>query len=406
MSRLARITIITLSAFVFLYVSLGYVLGRASDDKAYRSLTVYGEVLQHIQEDYVDDPDLSQVTAGALHGLLESLDPLSGYLSPREYADYRDRMKNAQHGEPGITLSKRFGYIIIVSVVPESPAEKAGLRGGDILEAIAGFATRDMSVAQANMLIQGAPGSTVKVGVVRRGKTEPQELTITRVALGTQHVVADRVGEDVGYVRMPAVEAGAVAELREKLQQFDKQGIHKLVLDLRDCARGQVPDAIAAAQLFLSSGKITTLAGQTMTRREFTAESDKAVWHASLEVLISPSTTGAAEVLAAAIKDNKRGEVIGERTFGSASEQKIIPLEDGGALMLTVGFYSMADGKTIVEEGVAPTVEVHPKTSDPSLETEEEAPAPLGPKQLPTADDPVYNKALELLKAPEVRKAA
>jgi len=406
MNRVARITIITLSAVVFLYVSLGYVLGRASDDKTYRSLTVYGEVLQHIQEDYVDDPDLSLVTAGALHGLLESLDPLSGYLSPREYADYRDRMKNAQHGEPGMTLSKRFGYVIIVSVVPESPAEKAGLRGGDILEAIAGFATRDMSVAQANMLVQGAPGSTVKVGVVRRGKTEPQEITITRVAIGAQHVVADRVGEDVGYVRLPAVEQAAVTELREKLLQFDKQGIHKLVLDLRDCARGQVPDAIAAAQLFLSSGKITTLAGQTITRREFTTEPDKAVWHAPLEVLISSSTTGASEVLAAAIKDNKRGEVIGERTFGSASEQKIIPLEDGGALMLTVGFYSMADGKTIVEEGVAPTVEVHPKSSDPSLDTEEEAAPPLGPKQLPPADDPVYNKALELLKAPEVRKAA
>lgn len=406
MSRLARITIVTLSVVVFLYVSLGYVLGRASDDKAYRSLTVYGEVLQHIQEDYVDDPDLNLVTAGALHGLLESLDPLSGYLSPREYADYRDRMKNAQHGEPGMTVSKRFGYVIIVSVVPESPAEKAGLRSGDILEAISGFATRDMSVAQANMLMQGAPGSSVKVGVVRRGKTEPQEVTIVRAALGAQHVMAERVGDDVAYVRLPAIEAGEVAELREKLVQFDKQGIHKLVLDLRDCARGQAADAIAAAQLFLSSGKITSLIGQTVAHREFTAEPDKAVWHAPMEVLISPSTTGASEVLAAAIKDNKRGDVIGERTFGSASEQKVIPLDDGGALMLTVAFYSMADGKTIVEEGVAPTVEVHPKSSDPTLDTEEETTAPLGPKQLPPADDPVYNKALDLLKTPEVRKAA
>jgi carboxyl-terminal processing protease len=202
------------------------------------------------------------------------------------------------------------------------------------------------------------------------------------------------------------VDPGDVSELREKLTQFDKQGVHKLVLDLRDCARGQVTDAIAAAQLFLSSGKITTLEGQTVARREFTAESDKIVWRAPMEVLISSSTTGAAEVLAAAIKDNKRGDVIGERTFGSASEQKIIPLDDGGALMLTVAFYAAADGKPIAEEGVAPTIEVHAKSSDPSVDTEELTPAPLGPRQLPPADDPVYNKALELLKANEVRKAA
>ena len=139
MSRLARISVVTLSVIVFLYVGLGYVLGKSNDDKSYRSLSVFGEVLQHIQEDYVDEPNMAVVTAGALHGLLESLDPESGYLSPREYADYRDRMKTAQHGEAGMTVSKRYGYIVVVSVVPDGPAEKASLRSGEILEAISGF---------------------------------------------------------------------------------------------------------------------------------------------------------------------------------------------------------------------------------------------------------------------------
>src|SRR6266852_7499389 len=263
MSRLARITIVTLAVVVFLYVSLGYVLGRASDDKAYRSLTVYGEVLQHIQEDYVDDPNMAVVTAGAMHGLLESLDPMSGYLSPREYADYRDRTKNAVHGETGMTVSKRYGYIVVVAVVPDGPAEKAAMRSGEILEAIGGFATRDMSVGQANALLQGAPGTPVKVSVIRRGKTEPQEVSINRAVIGPEHIVADRVGDDVAYVRMPALEPLDVSELHDKLLQFEKQGLNKLVLDLRDCTRGQVPDAIAAARLFLSSGKITSLEGQT-----------------------------------------------------------------------------------------------------------------------------------------------
>ena len=184
MSRLARISVVTLSVIVFLYVGLGYVLGKTNDDKSYKSLSVFGEVLQHIQEDYVDEPNMAVVTAGALHGLLESLDPQSGYLSPREYADYRDRMKNAQHGEAGMTISKRYGYIVVVSVVPDGPAEKASLRSGEILEAIGGFSSRDMSVGQATMLLQGAPGTAVKVAVVRRGKTEPEEISINRAVIG------------------------------------------------------------------------------------------------------------------------------------------------------------------------------------------------------------------------------
>lgn len=409
MSRLAKVSVVALSVVVFLYVGLGYVLGKTNDDKSYRSLSVFGEVLQHIQEDYVDDPNMAVVTAGAMHGLLESLDPLSGYLSPREYADYRDRMKNSAHGEPGMTVSKRFGYIVIVSVVPDGPAEKASLRSGEILESIGGFNTRDMSVGQADALLEGAAGTTVKVAVIRRGKTEPQEITVNRAILGPQHIVADKVSDDVAYIRMPAMEAADVTELHDKLVQFDKQGIHKLLLDLRDCTRGDVPEAIAAAQLFLTSGKIASLEGQTVPHKDFDAAGDKAVWHSSVDVLISPSTSGASEVLAGAIKGNKRGDVVGERTFGSASEQKVIPLDDGGALILTVAFYSTPDGKSIVEDGVAPTVEVHPKLNDQTAEPsdkEEELPAPLGPGQLPKADDPVYNKALELIKGGELQKAA
>jgi carboxyl-terminal processing protease len=407
MSRLARISVVTLSLVVFLYVSLSYVLGKTPDDKSYRSLSVFTEVLQHIQEDYVDDPNMAVVTSGAMHGLLESLDPLSGYLSSREYADYRDRMKNGVHGEVGMTVSKRFGYIVIVSVVPDGPAEKASLRGGEILESIGGFNTRDMSVGQANSLLQGAAGTPVKVAVIRRGKTEPQEVSVNRAAIGAQHIVADKVSDDVAYIRMPAIEALDVSELHDKLAQFEKQGIHKLLLDLRDCTRGDVAEAVVAAQLFLTSGKIASLEGQTVSHKDFDAEPDKAVWHSSVDVLISPSTSGAAEVLAGAIKGNKRGDLVGERTFGSASEQKVIPLDDGGALILTVAFYSTPDGKSIVEEGVAPTVEVRPKASDPTAEpTDKEEPAPLGPGQLPKPDDPVYNKALELIKGGEAQKAA
>jgi carboxyl-terminal processing protease len=247
----------------------------------------------------------------------------------------------------------------------------------------------------------------VKVAVIRRGKTEPQEVSVNRAVIGPEHIVADKVSDDVAYIRMPAIEAADVTELHDKLVQFDKQGVHKLMLDLRDCTRGEAAQAVSAAQLFLTSGKIASLEGQTVAHKDFDAEADKAVWHTAVDVLISPSTSGAAEVLAGAIKGNKRGDLVGERTFGSASEQKIIPLDDGGALILTVAFYSTPDGKSIVEEGVAPTVEAHPKAADPTIDpATEEDEAPLGPGQLPKADDPVYNKALELLKGGEAQKAA
>jgi len=203
------------------------------------------------------------------------------------------------------------------------------------------------------------------------------------------------------------MEALDVSELHDKLVQFDKQGLHKLLLDLRDCTRGDADQAVVAAQLFLTSGKIASLEGQTVAHKDFDAEPDKAVWHSSVDVLISPSTSGAAEILAGAIKGNKRGDLVGERTFGAASEQKIIPLDDGGALILTVAFYSAPDGKSIVEDGVSPTVEVHPKAFDPSAAPSDmQDEAPLGPGQLPKADDPVYNKGLDLLKGGEAKKAA
>ncbi len=307
-----------------------------------------------------------------------------------------------------MTISKRYGYIVVVSVVPDGPAEKASLRSGEILEAIGGFSTRDMSVGQASTLLQGTAGSSCegRSSAPRKDGASGNQ-RINRQVIAPQHIVADRVGDDVAYVRLPAMDPVDVTELHDKLTQLEKQGVHKLVLDLRDCTRGDVPDAIAAAQLFLSSGKITSLEGQTVAHKDFNAEADKAVWRAPVEVLIAPSTSGAAEVLAGAIKGNKRGDLVGERTFGSASEQKIIPLDDGGAVILTVAFYSTPEGKSIVDEGVTPTVEVHPKAIDPSAATDMEEPAPLGPGQLPKADDdPVYNKALDLLKGGEATKAA
>src|ERR1700681_1299450 len=189
MSRAARVGLICVSVAIFCYAGIGHVLGRTPDDKAYKSLTVFGEVLQKIQGDYVDEPNMRLVTAGSLHGLLESLDAQSSYLTPREYTEYKQKAQSAGTGATGLNLSKRFGYVIVISVLPESPAEKAGIRSGDIFESVGGFTTRDMSVGQALNLLHGQVGSGVKVGVIRRGKADPDEVDIVREKLATPKTI-------------------------------------------------------------------------------------------------------------------------------------------------------------------------------------------------------------------------
>src|SRR5579872_1638410 len=160
MSPLAKKIVVAVSVVVLVYITAGYVLGRSTDDKAFQALTAYSEVLEHIQRDYVDDPNVHQVTAGALHGLLDSLDPQSGYMSPLEYTDYKEKSANEAKGAAGLTLTKRFGYIGVISALPDSPAAKAGLRMGDVIEKIAGFTTGQMTIDQAQVLLTGQPGST------------------------------------------------------------------------------------------------------------------------------------------------------------------------------------------------------------------------------------------------------
>jgi len=411
MNKAARIGILSLSVVIFCYAGIGHVLGRTPDDRAYKSLTVFGEVLQKIQQDYVDEPNMHLVTAGSLRGLLESLDTQSSYLTPREYTEYKQKLASSTPGDTGLTLSKRFGYVIVISVLPDSPGTKSGIRSGDIFESIAGFTTREMSVGQAQNLLSGPPGSGVKVAVIRRGKATPEEVDIVREKLSASKILVQKADPDVLVLRLPSFDTGRADEVRAKLVEADKQGVHKVILDLRECGRGPVSEAIAVARLFVASGTLATLKGQTVSQQVFSAEPNKVVWKGPVSVLTDATTSGASEVLAAAMETNHRGDVVGERTFGLAAEQKLITLDDGSALFLTVANYANPAGKAILEEGVTPTEVVRAVVADDSdgadddTVTQEPSKDPgLGPRPL-SPEDPIYHKALELLKAP-AKKAA
>lgn len=409
MNRTARVGLICVSLAIFLYAGIGHVLGRTPDDKAYKSLTVFGEVLQKIQNDYVDEPNMRTVTAGSLHGLLESLDTQSSYLTPREYDEYKKKTQNAGTGESGITLSKRFGYIIAISILPDSPAEKAGIHSGDIFESIGGFTTRDMSVGQAKNLLTGQPGIAVKVAVIRRGKATPDDVDVVREKFTPVKMTVQKGDSDTLVLRLTSLDTGRAEEVRTRLLDAQKQGVHNVILDLRNCGRGPVSEAIAIARFFVPSGTLTTLRGQTASTQVFAAEPKQVIWKTPVSVLIDGTTSGAAEVLASAIVANHRGNVVGERTFGLASEQKLITLDDGSALILTTANYYNPSGKSILEEGVTPTEVVHTtadddsdvddSTPDTTPKKDDQGPRPLSP------EDPIYHKALDLLKAP-VKKAA
>jgi carboxyl-terminal processing protease len=412
MGRAARIGVLAVSVVIFCYVGLGHVLGRTPDDKAYKSLTVYGEVLQKVQQDYVDDPNMRVVTAGALHGLLESLDTQSSYLTPVEFEEYKKKLQNPGTGDTGLTLSKRYGYIIVISVLPDSPGTKAGIRSGDIFESIAGFTTRDMSVGQALNLLLGQPGTGVKVSVIRRGKATPDEVDLVREKPSNPKMIAVKADPDILTLRLPSLEPGRAEEVRNRLLDAEKQGVRRVILDLRECGRGPVSEAIAVARMFVPSGTLSTLRGQTVSIQTQAADPGKVIWRNPVSVLIDATTSGAAEVLASAIVSTHRGDVVGERTFGLASEQKLISLDDGSALILTIANYYNASGKSILDEGVLPTEVVRATAFDEAVAGDDDSSAEsdtrkepsLGPRPL-SPEDPIYRRALELLKTP-AKKAA
>jgi carboxyl-terminal processing protease len=407
MPKSLKITLLAASVALVACVFLGmnaHGVRAASEDQqgAYRQINVYSEVLQHIQSDYVEVPNIPDVTNGALRGLLESLDSDSSYLTPADYAAYKaDKGGKAQ---VGIHISKRFGYATVISVVPGSPADKANISDGDIIEAIGTKDTRDLSLAMIRLLLEGAPGSELQIGVIRPRKAEPEKISLSRVVINEPPVAETQYeNSSIEYLKPMELDHEHVQQVEQKLKSAEKSN-KKVLLDLRDVSTGDVAEAVRLANFFVKTGTIATLEGQKFPKQTFTADPSKTLDATGpLVVLVNRGTSGPAELVAAAILDNKRGDLVGEKTFGEGSLQKTFELPDGGAIILSVAMYASPSGKQIEADAVTPgtLVATNNAVDMDGGEDDDTTPAPAATpsKKATPAPDDQLNKALEVLKA-------
>jgi carboxyl-terminal processing protease len=381
MNRRFHYAVVAASTCVVGVLLFGTVAVRSAtpEDSPYTQLGVFSDVLTKIKLEYVQEPDLKAVTMGAVNGLLESLDPFASYLNAAQYKQYQ-----AEHGKAkadvGLYIARGPGYIRIVDAIAGSAADTAGLTTGDVIESINKISTRDMPVAAAELLLQGEPGSKVELSVLTARQADPLPLTLTRAPLTypavTAKLVTDKGPEAVGVITVGALLEGRSKDIAQKIQDLQKQGAKKLMLDLRYCGIGPADEGIAVANLFMDSGLITYTQGQKMRRTDSTAVASKAITKLPLVVLTNRGTAGAAEVAAAALQESKRATLVGEPTFGDAAVRKAVTLPDGGAVILAVAKYYAPNGKAIQDTRVTPSV----------LQAQFEPPAPVdgeGPAAAP-----------------------
>jgi len=402
MSMKIKAAILVTSFAVLLFVVVGSMGGvhASSSDGSYRQLQVYSEVLSRVRTEYVEEPNIPKVTDGALHGLLESLDSNSSYLSPDAYKAFKAHKAEGK-GDIGAVISKRFGYAAVVAVLPGSPAEKAGIESTDIFESIEGQSTHELSLPEIRNLVSGPPGSILNVEVVRARRAEPQKIEITRDLVNIPPVTEKMMDDGIGYVKVDALSKGKAQEIASKIKSLEKSGAKKILLDLRYCAAGDESEGVAVANLFLNHGTITYLQGQKFPREAFNADPAKAITTLPVAVLVNRGTSGPAEIVAAAILENARGDVVGDKTFGDGSIQKTLDLPDGGAVILSVAKYYSPSGKAIQDAAVTPNVMVADAIDDlvsPDDGDDTAAPAEEEAKPKNQVDDQL-NKAIEVLKS-------
>jgi len=403
----SKYAILLISSVLVIYAIIGGMMGRVSaQNGSYQQLSIFTEVLKYIQNDYVDDPSMKDALIGAVRGLIESVDQNGGYLTPKELQFYKDYNPQKSPGI-GAVIMRRFGYPVVVSVLPNGPAAKAGLGTGDIIESIDNVTTREMNIVQVESVLSSPAGQSLKLSVIKRRKTEPEPVTITREVPQMPPVDARLVENNIAYVKVPYLGSGKALEAKKQIESLLKKSVTGVVLDLRATAGGDDKEAAQLANLFIDSGTIATLQGQKFEKESFTANPKETITKLPVVAIVNQGTAGAAEIVAGALADTKRGTVVGTKTFGSGSLQKVLQMDDGAALLISVAKYYTPAGTEIEANGIKPTVEVLQPSEE--LFNPDEDTEIVQPLKTPgNEEDRQLKKAIEIVKDPSkaVKKAA
>jgi carboxyl-terminal processing protease len=382
MSSRTRFIVMTISAPVIAFAIVGGFLGRVlAVQDTYPQLKIFGDVVDLITSNYVEEADLEKVMRGAMKGLADGLDPDSAYLTPEQVKQVENDAP-LPAGDVGIELTRQY-YLRVIAARDDSPAARAGIRTGDYIRAINDKPTREMSVWEGVRALRGAPGSKVSVTIIRGNAADPHVLDLTRETPPSAEVSGRIAAPGVGYVRIAAVGTETAARVKAQIAELTNNGAAKLVLDVRRTSSGVLENGIELARLFVANGTIAVKESRGGARETVTAAPGDGQVTLPAAVLLDAGTSGAAELFAAALSGNDRADLIGEHTIGRTAMQKLVKLADGGGLWLSVSRYLTPSGAQLHEKGLEPAVAV----DEPDVE--------FG--QSPAPGDPVLEKALEQL---------
>ena len=353
---------------VFLFI---FQKSFSDNSEIYKKIDLFGEVLEKINDEYVDEIDQSQSMDAAINGLLQSLDPYSAYMTPESFESMQTET-SGEFGGLGIEVGMEAGVVKVISPIDNTPASKAGLKAGDYIVKINDTQVQGKSLTQAVELMRGPVGSSIEITVRRRGEKKALIFNITREIIEVQSVKFELLENNIGYIRLTSFNENSSSQVKEKIKKLNNnKKLKGYILDLRNNPGGLLSQAIKISDFFLDNGEIvSTKSRQPSENRKWFAKKGDLTNGKTVLVLINYGSASAAEIVAGALKDHKRAIIVGENSYGKGSVQSIIPLKNRGAIRLTIAKYYLPSGKSISEVGVTPDIEVVEGSDDFKINSE------------------------------------
>ena len=347
--------------FIFLIILSFFfskIILAANDENIYDKIDLFGEVLDKINKEYVEEIDQSDAMDAAINGVLQSLDPYSAYMSPQTFKEMETET-SGKFGGLGIEVGMEFGVVKVITPMDDSPAEREGVKAGDYIVKINGIQVQGKTLSEAVELMRGPVGSKLEITIRRKGVKKALVFEITREIIEVKSVKSKIIDDSVGYIRLTAFNENSSKQIKNKIKKFKKNKINKYVLDLRNNPGGLLSQAVKISDFFLDNGEIvSTKSRKSSENRKYFAKKGDIINGKTLVVLINYGSASASEIVAGALKDHKRAILIGKNSYGKGSVQSIIPLKNKGAIRLTISKYYLPSGKSISGTGITPDIEV------------------------------------------------